>query len=77
MATTEERVVDVISQQLGIEPERISRNSRFEDFSVDSLDRVEVIMELEEEFDINIPDDDFEKIEDVGQIIDYVEEHQG
>ena len=74
MASVEERVVDIVSEQLGVDKEKISRETSFvNDLGADSLDTVELVMELEEEFDITIPDDAAEKIQTVGQAIDYID----
>jgi acyl carrier protein len=74
MATIEERVFDIVAEQLGVEKEKISRTSHFiNDLGADSLDTVELVMELEEEFDINIPDDVAEKIQTVGEAINHIE----
>ena len=77
MASVEERVVDIVSEQLGVDKEKITRDTSFvNDLGADSLDTVELVMELEEEFDITIPDDAAEKIQTVGQAIDYIEKTQ-
>ena len=74
MASVEERVVDIVTEQLGVEKDKVKRESSFvNDFGADSLDTVELVMELEEEFDITIPDDAAEKIQTVGQAIEYIE----
>ena len=74
MASIEERVTDIVSEQLGVEKDKISRETSFvNDLGADSLDTVELVMELEEEFDINIPDDAAEKIQTVGQAVEYIE----
>lgn len=74
MATVEERVIDIVAEQLGVEKEKINRDSSFvNDLGADSLDQVELVMELEEEFDINIPDDMAENITTVGQAVDHIE----
>jgi len=74
VASIEERVTDIVSEQLGVEKDKISRETSFvNDLGADSLDTVELVMELEEEFDINIPDDAAEKIQTVGQAIEYIE----
>jgi acyl carrier protein len=74
MATIEERVVDIVAEQLGVEKDKITRESHFiNDLGADSLDTVELVMELEEEFDINIPDDVAEKIQTVGEAISHIE----
>ena len=77
MASVEERVIDIVAEQLGQDKEKITRETSFvNDLGADSLDTVELVMELEEEFDINIPDDAAEKIQTVGQAIDYIEKMQ-
>jgi len=72
--TTEERVIEIVSEQMGVSKEQITRNTSFiNDLNADSLDTVELVMEFEEEFEIAIPDDAAEKIQTVGQAIDYIE----
>lgn len=74
MATVSERVIDIVAEQLGVEKDKITPETSFvNDLGADSLDTVELVMELEEEFDINIPDDVAEKIQTVGQAIDFIE----
>ena len=74
MASIEERVIDIVADQLGVEKEKITRNSHFvNDLGADSLDTVELVMELEEEFDISIPDEVAEKIQTVGEAITHIE----
>jgi acyl carrier protein len=74
MASIEQRVIDIVAEQLGVEKERITRDSNFvNDLGADSLDQVELVMELEEEFEINIPDDAADKILTVGNAIDHIE----
>lgn len=69
----EARVFAIIADQLGVDLKDIKRDSRFiEDLNADSLDIVELIMAMEEEFQTEIPDDDAEKIRSVGDVIDYV-----
>lgn len=76
MATVLERVVDIVSEQLGAEKEKITEETHFvNDLGADSLDTVELVMELEEEFDINIPDDAAEKIQTIGEAVKHIEEH--
>ena len=73
MASVEERVVDIVAEQLGVSKEQISKETSFvNDLGADSLDTVELVMELEEEFDINIPDDAAEKIQTVGQAVEHI-----
>jgi len=74
VASVEERVIEIVGEQLGVNKDQISRETSFvNDLGADSLDTVELVMELEEEFDINIPDDAAEKIQTVGQAIDHIE----
>ena len=76
MASVEERVVDIVSEQLGVEKDKVTRETSFvHDLGADSLDTVELVMELEEEFDITIPDDAAEKIQTVGQAVEYIAEN--
>jgi len=76
LATIEERVADIVAEQMGVDKSQITRETSFvNDLGADSLDTVELVMEFEDEFDISIPDEDAEKIQTVGQAIDYVEAH--
>ncbi len=77
MASVQERVIDIVAEQLGVNKDQVSRETSFvNDLGADSLDTVELVMELEEEFDINIPDDAAEKIQTVGQAIEFIEQSQ-
>ncbi|MFO1066160.1 MAG: acyl carrier protein [Pirellulales bacterium] len=77
MASVEERVIDIVAEQLGVEKDKITRETHFvNDLGADSLDTVELVMELEEEFDISIPEDSAEKIQRVGEAVDYIEKAQ-
>ena len=77
MAAVEERVKDIVAEQLGVDKDKVSPETSFvNDLGADSLDTVELVMELEEEFDINIPDDAAEKIQTVGQAIDFIQKAQ-
>ena len=77
MASVAERVIDIVSEQLGVNKEQVSRETSFvNDLGADSLDTVELVMALEEEFEIEIPDEDAEKITTVQQAIDYISERR-
>ncbi len=70
-----EKVAEVVADKLGVEREKITMESKFrEDLSADSLDMTELIMGLEEDFDIEIPEEDYGKIESVGDAVDYLYE---
>src|SRR5262245_33180923 len=72
--SVEERVIEIVSENLGVDKKEVKRETSFtEDVGADSLDIVELVMELEEEFEITIPDDQAEKIRTVGEAIDYIE----
>jgi acyl carrier protein len=72
-----ERVKSALSTQLGVDEADVAEETSFqEDLNADSLDLVELIMELEDQFGIKIPDEDAPKITTVGQAVDYVVEHQ-
>lgn len=75
MATLDERVKKIIAEQLGVEEDEVVAEASFvEDLGADSLDTVELVMALEEEFEIEIPDEDAEKILTVGKALDYIKE---
>ena len=77
MSTIEERVKKIIIEQLGVKEEDVKSAASFvDDLGADSLDTVELVMALEEEFDTEIPDEDAEKITTVQAAIDYVLSHQ-
>jgi len=69
----EDKVKEIIVDQLGVEPEQVKPEAAFiDDLGADSLDTVELVMAFEEEFDIEIPDEDAEKIKSVGDAITYI-----
>ncbi len=73
--TIEQRVKDIIVEQLGVNPEQVTPTARFiEDLNADSLDTVELIMAFEEEFGVEVPDEEAEKLQSVGEVIRYIEE---
>ena len=74
--TTEGKVIKIVSEQLGVDIDEVKRASSFvDDLKADSLDVVELVMEFEDEFGITIPDEDYEKIQTVGNAIDYIDEN--
>ncbi|CAG8865366.1 Acyl carrier protein [Pseudomonas fluorescens] len=77
MSTIEERVKKIVAEQLGVKEDEVKTTSSFvEDLGADSLDTVELVMALEEEFETEIPDEEAEKITTVQAAIDYVNAHQ-
>ncbi|MDE0400895.1 acyl carrier protein [Candidatus Poribacteria bacterium] len=76
MATNQERLIEIIAKQLGVDEDNVTPDASFmEDLGADSLDTVELVMALEEEFDIEIPDSDAEKIQTVQDALSYLDEH--
>ena len=74
--SVEEKVKQIIVEELGVDENEVTPNARFiEDLGADSLDTVELTMRFEEEFNIEIPDEDAEKIATVQHAIDYINEH--
>ena len=72
-----DRVIEIICEQMGQSKEKVSEETSFiNDLGADSLDTVELVMELEDEFDLSIPDEEAEKIRTVGDAIKYIEENQ-
>ncbi|MDB5387220.1 MAG: Acyl carrier protein [Planctomycetaceae bacterium] len=75
--SVEEKVIGLVVDHLKVPKEEVNSQSRFvEDLKADSLDIVELIMDLEEEFEISIPDEDYEKIKTVGDAVKYIEERK-
>lgn len=78
MSDTQERVIKMVAEQLGVKEDEVKPDSSFiEDLGADSLDTVELIMALEEEFDTEIPDEDAEKLGSVKDAVDYIEKNLG
>jgi acyl carrier protein len=76
MASIEERVRDLVVEQLGVSEDQVNPQASFiDDLGADSLDTVELVMAFEEEFGIDIPDEDAEKMSSVGDAIKYLEEN--
>ena len=76
MSTVEERVKKIVCEQLGVKDDEVNNDSSFvEDLGADSLDTVELVMALEEEFETEIPDEEAEKITTVQLAVDYINAH--
>jgi acyl carrier protein len=74
---TEEKIKEIIMEQLGVDENQITPEASFvDDLGADSLDTVELVMAFEEEFDVEIPDEDAEKIRTVQDVINYLNSHQ-
>jgi acyl carrier protein len=74
----EERVKDIIVDQLGVNADQVTPEAKFvEDLGADSLDTVELVMAFEEEFDIEVPDEEAEKLQAVGDVVTYITSQQG
>src|SRR6185295_10849215 len=72
----EEKVIAIVAEQMGVDKGEINRETNFvNDLNADSLDTVELVMEFEDEFETSIPDEEAEKIQTVGQAIDYIKNH--
>ena len=77
-AEIEAKVIDIVAEQMGIDKSEISRDTSFtNDLNADSLDTVELVMEFEDEFETSIPDEQAEKIQTIGQAIDYIKQSIG
>jgi acyl carrier protein len=71
----EDRVKEIIVEQLGVNPEQVTPAAKFiEDLGADSLDTVELVMAFEEEFNVEVPDEEAEKLQTVGDVIRYIED---
>lgn len=74
----EDRVKDIIVDQLGVNADQVTPEAKFvEDLGADSLDTVELVMAFEEEFDIEVPDEEAEKLQSVGDVISFISSQQG
>ena len=74
----EDRVKDIIVDQLGVNADQVTLEAKFiEDLGADSLDTVELVMAFEEEFEIEVPDEEAEKLQSVGDVVTYIEKSQG
>ena len=71
----EQRIKDIIVEQLGVNADQVTPEAKFiEDLGADSLDTVELVMAFEEEFSVEVPDEDAEKLQTVGDVVKYIEE---
>ncbi len=76
MASIDERVKEIISENLGVDADKVKPEASFvDDLDADSLDQVELILALEEEFDCSIPEEEASKITTVGEAIEYINKH--
>ena len=75
VAEIEEKVLQIVSEQMSVDKSEITQETSFvNDLNADSLDTVELVMELEDEFDLTIPDDEAEKLKIVGEAVDYIQQ---
>ena len=74
-AEIESKVIDIVAEQMGIDKSEISRETSFtNDLNADSLDTVELVMEFEDEFETSIPDEQAEKIQTIGQAVEFIKQ---
>ena len=71
-----EKVRAIVADQLGVDEEEVTQGTTFQELNADSLDIVELIMALEEEFNLDIPDEEAEKIRTIGDAVNYIQENQ-
>ena len=77
-AEIEAKVISIVAEQMGVDKAELSRDTNFaNDLNADSLDTVELVMEFEDEFETSIPDEEAEKIQTVGQAIEYISSNSG
>lgn len=75
-AEIKEKVIAIVAEQMGVEKTEISESTNFvNDLNADSLDTVELVMEFEDEFETSIPDEEAEKIQTVGQAVDFIKDN--
>lgn len=78
MSDIENKVREIIVEQLGVEAEKVTSEAKFiEDLGADSLDTVELVMAFEDAFDIEVPDEEAEKLQSVAEVVAYIEKVQG
>ncbi len=78
MSDIEQKVKDIIAEELGVEQDKLTDQASFmDDLNADSLDTVELVMAFEKEFDIDIPDEDAEKLRTVGDALNYLRDKKG
>ncbi len=76
MANVKERIKEIIIEQLGVNEDQVKPDAKFvDDLGADSLDQVELVMALEEEFGTEIPEEDVDQLQTVGQVIEYITTH--
>jgi len=73
----EQKVIRIVAKQLGLNEEDVSADSSYRDLNADSLDSIEIVIDLEEEFSISIPDDDAQSLQSVAETIEYVQSKLG
>lgn len=74
----EEKVIQIVTEQMSVDKSEVSKGTSFvNDLNADSLDTVELVMELEDEFDLTIPDEEAEKLKTVGGVMDYIGQNAG
>jgi len=69
------RCQELVAEELGVEPSKVTQDARFDELEADDLQRLEIIMAMEEEFGVSIPDDDADRLTTVGEAVRYLEEN--